>query len=420
MKSINKVICAFVLVFSLLVLASCGEKDIDYVAKLKLETSYENKEFVKDGIGKVELYQTVDGDTAWFTSGGIQIKIRFASVDTPESTGQIEPWGKAASKFTGNILEKATTLVLESHNGQKPSLDTTGTRYLAFIWYRMNETSELRNLNLEIVQEGYSISKVSGDAKYQDEFNTATTQALRKKLYVYSSAEDPDFDYSNGPELNIKEVVEKAKDLLGTRVNFEAYVTRRDGNYAYVENAVDNVRYGILVYLGYTATLPQAFKTGNKLRVHGFVQEYNGQYQISGCSYDMFEVGSTSDEYAKYVRVLKTNVPLDPTVITAEQMNTGKINFRTLVTIKNITVEKITTSDTMVDDGFAKEMTLTCKSGDSTIQVRVSEIYVNGVAINESSFRGAKSNIASLTGILDIYNGTYQIRLVSMADVVYK
>jgi len=148
MKSINKIICAFVLVFSLLVLASCGEKDVDYVANLKLETPYENKEFVKDGIGKVELYQTVDGDTAWFTSGGVPIKIRFVSVDTPESTGQIEPWGKAASKFTGDILEKATTLVLESHNGEKPSLDTTGTRYLAFIWYRLDETSDLRNLNV--------------------------------------------------------------------------------------------------------------------------------------------------------------------------------------------------------------------------------------------------------------------------------
>lgn len=65
-------------------------------------------------------------------------------------------------------------------------------------------------------------------------------------------------------------------------------------------------------------------------------------------------------------------------------------------------------------------MTLTCKSGGETVQVRVSEIYVNGVPVTEKDFRGAKSNIDSLTGILDIYNDTYQIRLVSMTDVVYK
>ena len=180
------------------------------------------------------------------------------------------------------------------------------------------------------------------------------------------------------------------------------------------------MRYGVLVYLGFSSTLPQAFKPGYKLRVHGFVQEYNGQYQISGCSYDLFEYGSTSPDYTKYVRVLDKNASLEPTVVTAKDLNTGKVNLRTLVTIKDVVVNEIYMNDTMVDDGFAKEMTLTCKAGGETVQVRVSEIYVNGVPVTEKDFRGAKSNIDSLTGILDIYNDTYQIRLVSMTDVVYK
>ena len=104
----------------------------------------------------------------------------------------------------------------------------------------------------------------------------------------------------------------------------------------------------------------------------------------------------------------------------AKDLNTGKVNLKTLVTIKDVVVNDIYMNDTMVDDGFAKEMTLTCKAGGETVQVRVSEIYVNGVPVTEKDFRGAKSNIDSLTGILDIYNDTYQIRLVSMTDVVYK
>lgn len=416
MKNIKKIILALFCVFATITLASCGDKTIDFVNDLKLKTSYEGKEFVNDGIGEVTLLQNVDGDTAWFVSGGVDIKIRFVSVDTPESTGQIEPWGKAASKFTANILDNAKRIVLESHDGKAATLDSTGTRYLAFIWYSMDETSELRNLNLELVQEGFSTSKVTEGSKYQTEFNNAASQALSKKLHVYSSDPDPDYDDTNGEELTIKAVYENAATYLGRRVNFEAYVTRLDGNYAYVENEVEGVRYGLLVYLGYEATLKQCFRVGYKLRVHGFVQEYNGMYQISGCYYNMFEQGKPldSETYAKCVRVLDKKAEWTPTTITALQLNSGEIKTRTLVTIENIKVTKIYSNSSIEGDTMARQMTLTCSSGAETVQIRVSEIYVNGNAIGESYFKN--KSIQSLTGIVDIYNGTYQIRLVSIED----
>ena len=296
-------------------------------------------------------------------------------------------------------------------------LDSTGTRYLAFIWYSIDGVSELRNLNLELVQEGYSKSKVTEGSLYQDEFNAATTQALDLKLHVYSNEPDPDYDDGAGAELTIKDVYLNAKDYLGCRVNFEAIVTRKDGNYTYVENTVDGKTYGILVYLGYQTILHQCFKVGNKLRVHGFVQEYNGQYQISGCLYDPFEYGSTSSAYEKFVRVLEKNVEVVPTVITASELNNGSICERTCVTINNLKVTKITSSNAIVDDTFAKEMTLTCTVGTSTVQIRVSELYIGGSPITETYFRN--KTISSLTGIVDIYNGTYQIRLVSLDDVKF-
>ncbi len=415
MKSIKKIILALICIFATITLASCGDsKGIDFVDNLKLKTSYEGKEFVKDGIGEVTLLQNVDGDTAWFVSGGVDIKIRFVSVDTPESTGQIEPWGKAASKFTANILDNAKRIVLESHDGNPATLDSTGTRYLGFIWYSLDETSDLRNLNLELVQEGFSTSKVTEGSKYQTEFNNAASQALSKKLHVYSSDPDPDYDDTDGAELTIKDVYENAATYLGSRVNFEAYVTRIDGNYAYVENEIDGVRYGLLVYLGYQATLKQCFRVGYKLRVHGFVQEYNGMYQISGCYYDRFEFGSTSNIYAKCVRVLDRNASWESTKITALQLNSGEIKTRTLVTIENIKVTKIYSNSSIEGDTMARQMTLTCSAGAETVQIRVSEIYVNGNAIGESYFKN--KSIKSLTGIVDVYNGTYQIRLVSIED----
>lgn len=419
MRKIKKFVLAILCIFSLTLIASCGEKTIDYVDQLKLGTSYAGKNFLTDGVGEVKLYQTVDGDTAWFTSGSEQIKIRFVSVDTPESTGQIEPWGKAASRFTANILENAKVLVLEAHDGKNATADSTGTRYLAFIWYSMDGTSDLRNLNLELVQEGYSYSKVTAGSKYEQEFNDCANQSIKNKKYVFSTDIDPEFDYSNGPELNIKEVYEQAKDLLGRRVNFEAIVTRTIGNYAYVENDVDGNRYGMLVYLGYTAILNQCFVEGYKLRVHGFVQEYGGLYQISGCNYNMFELGQPidSEKYAQMVRILDKKASLEPTQITPDQLNKGEINTRTLVTIQNLDVESIYQNSTIVDEGVSKEMTLTCRVGTQEVQIRVAELYQNSKPIGENYFKG--KTISSLTGIVDVYNGKYQIRLVNINDCIF-
>ena len=40
------------------------------------------------------LNKCVDGDTAWFNVDGKIIKTRFLAIDTPESTKEIEEYGK--------------------------------------------------------------------------------------------------------------------------------------------------------------------------------------------------------------------------------------------------------------------------------------------------------------------------------------
>lgn len=417
MKIVKKLLLSVIGIFALFTVIACQKDNfIDYADKLKLQNSYEGKEFVKDGIGEVTLYNAVDGDTAWFTSGGNQIKIRFTSVDTPESTGQVEAWGKAASEFTADILNSAEKLVLEAHDGKKATLDSTSTRYLGFVWYRTSSTSDFRNLNLELVQNGYSISKVTEGSIYQTEFNTAATQALSKKLHVYSKDPDPDFDYSAGAELNIKQLNENAADYLGRRVNFEAIVTRKDNNYAYVQNVVDGETYGMLIYLGYSSTLGYAFKEGYRLRIHGFVQEYNGMYQISGCLYDLFEFGSTDTKYEKFVRVLSKNADYEALSVSASDLNSGKIGQRVLVKMENLLVQNISQSSEIVGDSFAKEMTLTCVTSGTTVQLRTSALYADGVPVGESYFKN--KTLKSVMGIVTIYNNIYQIKIVSISDVV--
>ena len=199
MKLLKKL---FVAVLSLGILASCGPTTnpttnpenpsdipttepanpdwVDYVhndERARLALDYKDgsgvsRDFFVDGIGQVELRNTIDGDTAHFNSvnhsGSEYIKTRFYGIDTPESTGQIQLWGKSASKFTSEKLKNAAangTIVLSSpaQEYSAPQVDSTGSRYLALVW--INETvknadyKDLILLNLWVVQEGYSATK---------------------------------------------------------------------------------------------------------------------------------------------------------------------------------------------------------------------------------------------------------------------
>ena len=79
--------------------------EVDYAAKVKLNMS--------SSTAKTEatVKQFIDGDTTHFYvdgwgSDGV-FKARYSAVNTPESTGKLEEWGKKASKFTRSKLETA-------------------------------------------------------------------------------------------------------------------------------------------------------------------------------------------------------------------------------------------------------------------------------------------------------------------------
>ena len=99
-----------------------------YTDKLKLTASYAGKSFVRDGIGEVKLTNAIDGDTATFNDNGTTITVRFNAVNTPESTYKLEPWGKAAARFTANILRNANKIVLQTDALDPARLDSTGKR----------------------------------------------------------------------------------------------------------------------------------------------------------------------------------------------------------------------------------------------------------------------------------------------------
>lgn len=120
-----------------------------------------DKDYQEYGSDLVELESCIDGDTFWATlENGESIKVRLLLVDTPESTNQIEEYGKEASEFTCNLLETATEIKLE-YDFEK--LDKYG-RTLAYVWL---DDVLLQN---ELAKNGY-VEKIYdyGDYRYEDE-----------------------------------------------------------------------------------------------------------------------------------------------------------------------------------------------------------------------------------------------------------
>ena len=207
---------------------------VDYAGNgvVSLGLDYVGHSFWTDGVEQVTLYKTIDGDTAHFTTsskndaGETLLKARFYGIDTPESTGKVQAWGKPASNYTKEVLKEANskgTIVISSPSKVygAPSADSTGSRYVSLVWIHESKKNapynELKLLNLMIVQEGYSwVKNVSDFPEYSDTFYAAETQAKNYKLNLFGTDPDPLFNYggyTNVSLLDIKnEVVASLKD----------------------------------------------------------------------------------------------------------------------------------------------------------------------------------------------------------------
>ena len=213
MKKITKIIlsalCAAVIALPVFAFAACGEdsddpgkdngkiEEIDYVSQLKLDLKSNTKK------QEVTVKMYIDGDTTHFnpvtdsTITGYNaadfaetdgyIKARYLAVDTPESTGDIEKWGKAASNFTHDKLADAKSIIVES-NDDKWNVDSTGERYTLWIWYMPSSGTEYRNLNVEILQNGFAFASATASGRYGEIAMKALNQARALKLHVYAPA----------------------------------------------------------------------------------------------------------------------------------------------------------------------------------------------------------------------------------------
>ena len=197
----------------------------------------------EDGVSVKQIVKSVnnyiDGDTTHFDvdipiNGKNLAKARYLAVDTPESTGKIEEWGKAASQFTKQTLQGATDIMIESDTTEW-DVDSNG-RCLVWIWYKTSDDAAWRNLNIELLQNGLAIAYNANNNRYGSTCMAAIAQAKAQKLNIYSGEKDPNFFYGDAVEVTLKELRRNIEDYANIKVAFTGIVTLDSNNGVYVES----------------------------------------------------------------------------------------------------------------------------------------------------------------------------------------
>lgn len=396
---------------------------VDYAASVKLDMSSET---VKQEVS-VKIF--VDGDTTHFNvptsvmDTGV-LKARYLAINTPESTGKIEEWGKKASAFTKEKLSSAVSIIVESDDGSWNS-DSTGSRHLVWVWYKTSESGEYRNLNIEILQNGLAIANSSANNRYGDTCMAAINQAKALKLNIYSGEKDPDFYYGEAVELTLKELRTNIADYNGVKVAFSGVVTMNDNNSVYIESYDEEtgLYYGISVYYGFNLAGEglEILKVGNESRIVGTVQYYEagGTYQVSGLTYrqmkpdDPGNIQKISDGHTPAYVLTDADTFVNGKVDIATEEGTATFDYGELVMSTSIQMDGLYVRDIYTtkneDSSSYGAMTLTCVVDGVTVLVRTTVLYdENGDMITASAYLGKTINVQ---GIVDYYNGSYQIKV---------
>lgn len=402
---------------------------IDYVAQLDFNRASET---VK-AEATVKTY--VDGDTVHFyvdeqvCASGV-LKARFLAINTPESTGKIEEYGKKASAFTREKLSRAESIYLESDNGRW-NLDSTGERHLVWVWYRLPGETAYRNLNLEILQNGLAIANSTANNRYGSICMNALNQARAARLNLYSGQKDPDFYYGDAVEMTLRELRTNLEAYNGVKVAFSGVVTMNSANSVYVEapDPETGMYYGMSVYYGFglSGAGLNILSVGNEVRIVGTLQYYEagGTWQVSGLTYRMMKPNDPGNiqllsqgHSAAYVLTSPdTFASGTVTLKTSEGEKTypwAELALGTSVEMRGLSVASVYTTDSETSSSQGA-MLLYCESNGVAIRVRTAVLRdADGQLVTADAFLGKTIDVK---GVVDCYNGQYQITVLTMNNI---
>ena len=138
----------------------------------------------------VELVKCVDGDTVTFNINGKNKKVRFLSIDTPESVHpykEVEEYGKDASEYTCNLLKNSNKIELSYEENMK-NLDKYG-RILAWVWAD-DELVQEKLLSIGYAEIKYVYAKYT----YLDKLYKAQNKAKKNKLGIWYDYQEKKYE----------------------------------------------------------------------------------------------------------------------------------------------------------------------------------------------------------------------------------
>ncbi len=411
------------------------ETFVDYASQVRLDTRAETLR------QEVTVHAFVDGDTTHFNvpksinPEGV-LKARYIAINTPESTGKIEEWGKKASAFTKEKLQSADSIIIESDTAGW-NMDSTSTRDLVWVWYRPEGENQYRNLNIELLQNGLAIANSAAQNRYGETCMAAIAQARAWKLNIYSGQKDPDYFYGDAIELTIRELRLHPEEYSGKKVAFSGVVTLDHNNTVLVEDYDEEtgLYFGIPAYYGFNMSGGglEVLTPGNLVRIVGIMQYYEaGQaWQISGMNYRMMkpkDPGNIQIISQGHAPAWKKTDPESfwQSVTLDTENGPESYDFAYLALGTSVSM---TAKAEMVESVSSELICLECSDcGPDSVKVYAPPLYdETGRALTAEDFsvtvneeRGVTTaRLIQVHGIVDCYNGEYNIRVYTQDGITF-
>lgn len=402
----------------------------DLAALLKLDM---NSESLKQA---VEVKTYVDGDTTHFlvpasvAENGL-MKARYLAINTPESTGKVEEYGKTAALFTREKLENAAAILVESDD-DRWNVDSNGERILVWVWYKPSENSDYRNLNLEILQNGLALANSSAQNRYGSYCTRALEQARSQKLGLYSGQKDPNFYYGDAIELTLREIRLHPEQYEGSKVAFEAVITRSIGGTAYAEEYDPelDLYFGMAVYMGHDLSGDglTIMSVGNRVRIVGTLQYYEAgdSWQVSGLTYRAMRPQDPGNIQKLGEGFSPAYISTDPQTFVSGKVDLPEedrsydyawLTLDSTLSMEGLLVREtaLTTPDSLSSgvDG----MVISCEKNGVQLALRLSQSALpQGESLTELADE-LTGKCLNIKGLVSAYQGNYQIKILSLNDM---
>lgn len=376
---------------------------------------------------EVTVKAFVDGDTTHFlvpesvAAEGV-LKARYLAVNTPESTGRIEEYGKKAAAFVRERLSAASSILIESDT-ETWNLDSTGERYLVWVWYKPEAAAPYRNLNIELLQNGLAVAYSAGSTRYGAACTAALSQAKNQKLNLFSGQKDPDFYYGDAVELTLRELRCHPQQYEGMKVAFHGTVILNSANSVYLEayDEETGLYFGMSAYYGFSLSGAglDILSVGNEVRIVGSFQYYEGGgiWQATDLKYRMMKPDDPGNiqklgegRVPAYTLIRAAQLQERRTVPGAEGQPAEEYSFAALALSTSVSLEDLRVQSAEETD---RGVSLLCVQEGAPIRVYLALTAAEGARPAAEYV----NQLIDVKGLLEQNGEEYQIRVFSPEGV---